>query len=113
MHKQKNFIVIDENFTCEHCGTKNPPAPKTCRNHCKECLWSKHVDETVPGDRKSTCRALMEPVKIEGGTNRKGYTILYNCTRCEKIIRNKTAPDDNMEALIAIAQKNAHTIPKI
>lgn len=112
-HKRKNFIVIQEKFLCGHCGKKNAPAKGTCRNHCTACLWSKHVDATVPGDRESLCQGMMEPKTVEGGTNRKGYSIIHHCTKCPKQIRNKAAPDDDTNTLILIAQNNAHNLPHL
>ncbi|HIQ57626.1 TPA: RNHCP domain-containing protein, partial [Candidatus Gracilibacteria bacterium] len=44
-----SFKVINEEFTCEWCGEINPPSKGTCRNHCRKCLCSKHVDEKFPG----------------------------------------------------------------
>lgn len=110
MQQRKNFITIKENFTCGQCKTENPPAKGTCRNHCRECLSSKHVDATIPGDRKSECKGLMRPKKIEGGTNRKGYLIIHQCEKCGKTIRNKMASDDSMETVILISTNNAKNL---
>ena len=58
------FIRKIENFTCNNCGTFVVGDGYT--NHCPNCLFSKHVD-TSPGDRKSSCKGLMEPIGIEIG----------------------------------------------
>ncbi|MFO0704774.1 MAG: RNHCP domain-containing protein [Candidatus Andersenbacteria bacterium] len=96
---QRNFIVRGRNtrFTCVHCGAVANPHPSSVRNHCPACLWSRHVDAEVPGDRAATCKAPMEPI----GTcvTRTGYDIEYRCTSCGKIGRNTSAPDDSIEAL--------------
>ena len=34
------------------------------RNHCPNCLWSRHVDSDVPGDRAADCAAAMEPIGV-------------------------------------------------
>ena len=65
------FTEIDEGFVCEHCGKKVEPLGYSCRNHCPECLYSKHVDIN-PGDREETCHGLLEPIDIEINS-KKGY----------------------------------------
>ncbi len=51
----RKFTKIDEEFICENCGKKVEPLGYTCRNHCNNCLYSKHVDIN-PGDREETCQ---------------------------------------------------------
>ena len=46
-----NFTEIDEAFVCENCGKEVKKLGYSCRNHCPECLYSKHVDKN-PGDRE-------------------------------------------------------------
>lgn len=53
---KKNFIHCQEDFVCEVCGTKVKGTSYT--NHCPNCLWSKHVDQNVPGDRAELCHGL-------------------------------------------------------
>ena len=63
---RKNFLVPKkEPYICENCGT--PVMGGRYNNHCPKCLWSKHVDDKVPGDRASTCQQLMQPVGILKG----------------------------------------------
>jgi len=95
------FIRKKENFVCEKCSTKILGTGYT--NHCPNCLWSKHVDEEIPGDRKSQCRGLMEPVSVEikGGE----YSLLHRCEKCGKTTKNKVSPEDNLEKILEIAQK--------
>jgi DNA-directed RNA polymerase subunit RPC12/RpoP len=41
--------MINESFTCEHCGKDIEKHPEgSARNHCPYCLSSKHMDETFP-----------------------------------------------------------------
>lgn len=90
------FIARQEPFICEHCGkTVEPLAHGSYRNHCPHCLWSKHVDRDGPGDRQSSCGGLMQPVGLDqrGG---KGWLVLHACTKCDKRIPNKAAPDDDL-----------------
>ena len=60
----KKFNMIDENFICENCGYNVDKLNYTARDHCPNCLYSKHVD-IMPGDRENTCMGLMKPIGIE------------------------------------------------
>lgn len=95
------FIKNIENFVCQVCGYKVSGDGYT--NHCSECLWSKHVD-IEPGDRKSDCGGLMEPVSIE----KKGreYIILHKCKKCGLEKRNKAQKNDNFHMIIQVSSKN-------
>lgn len=93
------FIPRQEPFTCEHCGASVEPLEHgTCRNHCPRCLWSKHVDETGPGDRASPCGGLMEPAALDHD-GKKGWMIVHRCVKCGKQMPNKAAPDDDLSAI--------------
>ena len=72
--EQKRFTKNDSGFTCAHCGREVEPLGYTSRNHCPFCLWSLHVD-ILPGDRANTCRAPMEPIRVEPD-RRRGYIII-------------------------------------
>jgi DNA-directed RNA polymerase subunit RPC12/RpoP len=98
------MIKINEAFVCKNCKKANDKAQKTCRNHCKFCLYSLHVDKTIPGDRKSGCLSLMEPKYIDYHTN-KGFQIIHKCLKCGKEIPNKTADDDNRDLIGEIMQE--------
>ena len=93
------FLARQEPFICEHCGTSVTPLPKSYRNHCPRCLWSKHVDAAGPGDRASACTALMQPLSFDYD-GKKGWMILHVCTKCGKRILNKAAPDDDITILM-------------
>lgn len=107
--ERKNFIHKNETFSCEKCKKFNSQASKTCRNHCRYCLFSKHVDQNVPGDRESRCQGLMAPIAIYSHS-KKGYQILHQCLMCDKKILNKTADDDNIEMIMKIMQSQ-NTLP--
>ena len=98
------FTKIDEEFLCENCGKKVTKLEYTCRNHCPECLYSKHVDIN-PGDRQEECHGLLEPIGLEMN-NKKGYVIIFKCKKCGAIRKNKAAEDDNMELLIKLSAKH-------
>lgn len=90
-----SFIMINESFVCENCKKEIKKHPKwSARNHCPYCLYSKHLDESFPWDRKSNCRWLMKPIWIEYKKN-KWNMIKHKCIKCSKEILNKIAPDDD------------------
>ena len=98
MHK--HFIKITEDFVCGVCGEKTEGSGYT--NHCPSCLWSLHVDESVPGDRKSGCRGMMEPVSV---TTKAGeYILIHKCKKCGKKTRNKASEADDFEAILSLSK---------
>ena len=96
----KSFIHKNEGFICINCGAENPPAPKTCRNHCRECLVSLHVDKN-PGDRAEECKGIMKPIQIEMSRGSMS-DIVFQCEKCGVVRRNKIAIDDKREALLSV-----------
>lgn len=88
-----------EDFVCEKCGRQVHGNGYT--DHCPSCLWSKHVDVN-PGDRLATCQGSMKPIGVEPKGN--GYRIKYRCTKCGYIHFNKSAEDDNIEAILEVAR---------
>ena len=91
--KRRFRQVRNEGFICEHCGIKVTPLERgSCRNHCPNCLWSKHLDD-VPGDRASHCGGMMEPVDVRQDA-RRGWMIVHRGRRCGAVRRNKSALAD-------------------
>jgi len=99
--QEKHFQKRAEDFACENCGEKN--AGNGYTNHCRECLWSRHVDIN-PGDRKEKCGGMMKPVEIE--VKNGEYAVLHTCASCGHTRKNKIAQNDNMDEVIRIASKN-------
>lgn len=97
---------INNGFICKNCGYRNPKAEKTCRNHCKKCLYSLHVDDVLPGDRLSQCKGLMKPIVINHNS-KKGYIIIHQCVICGKTIQNKTALDDSIDTICLIMKEKS------
>jgi len=97
----KHFIKVREDFFCDHCH--QPVWGDGYTNHCPFCLYSKHVDEIIPGDRNSICHGLMKPIglQIKHGKN----IIFHQCQKCRKITRNKTSKNDQHEKLIELSTK--------
>ncbi len=93
-------------FRCRRCALDVPShAVGTAhRNHCPNCLWSRHLDEDRPGDRAADCGSLMEPIAITvRGTGE--WVIVHRCTGCDVLHLNRTAGDDNALALLRLAVK--------
>ena len=96
----KNFKMIDEEFKCEYCGYNVSKLNYTARDHCPNCLYSKHVD-VMPGDRNNNCMGLMRPVSIEKYKNT--YKIIYKCSKCHQIHKNIMANDDNYDMIVKLS----------
>lgn len=89
-------------FVCENCQKENKAAEVSERNHCSFCLYSKHLDLNKPGDRLSSCRAMMIPTMIDS-SGKKGMMLIHQCTKCKKRISNKLADDDNWDLVIKLS----------
>lgn len=96
----KKFTMIDESFTCDNCHHHVSPLNYTARDHCPNCLFSKHLD-IMPGDRANTCKGLLEPISIEKYKNT--YKIIYKCQSCHQIHKNIMADDDNYDLIIKLS----------
>ena len=68
--------MMDEEFICLNCGYEVSKLNYTARDHCPNCLYSRHVD-IMPGDRMNECCGLMKPIGIEKYKNT--YKIIYKC----------------------------------
>lgn len=93
----------DQAFKCGHCK-QFIGAPLTGgrhRNHCPNCLYSRHVDLKHPGDRRSDCHALMAPVGILSRRNSE-QVIIHRCLGCGKEDPNRIAADDNPILLLTL-----------
>ena len=90
-------------FICDNCGREVlPQRDGSYRNHCRFCLFSKHVDR-VPGDRMNECGGLMRPVGLRYKSG-KGFQIVHKCLLCgeekvNKVTENSVQPDDIEEII--------------
>ncbi len=86
----------DQAFKCGHCRQfiGAPISGGRQRNHCPNCLYSRHVDGTMPGDRKATCGSLMRPVGLMSRRNGE-LVLIHECLGCGKQDPNRIAADDN------------------
>ena len=99
----KKFIMKDESFICENCNKKVDKLGYTARDHCPNCLYSKHVDIN-PGDRQNTCKGLLKPIGIE--KFKDTFKILYKCEKCNTEHKNIMATDDDMNIIIELSKKD-------
>ncbi len=63
-----------------------------------------------PGDRRSNCRGVMEPIGIWVQPN-KEWSILHRCQRCGWIRANRIAGDDDEELLLQLAAQPLAYLP--
>ena len=93
-----------QTFRCCNCRLDVPmAAPGTQhRNHCPTCLWSRHVDDDVPGDRAADCGATMEPIGIAVRPDGE-WSLVHRCAACATVHVNRVAGDDNPLMLMRLA----------
>ena len=106
--------MSEKSFVCQNCGQKvsTKAIGTKNRNHCPVCLWSLHLDQEIPGDRKSTCKGLMKPIdltfkkekinKYHKEDESGEIMLVHQCQKCQKITKNRPAGDDNTAALLLI-----------
>ncbi len=93
-------------FRCRRCGIDVPvQAVGTAhRNHCPNCLWSRHLDDDTPGDRAAECGSLMEPIAISVRGDGE-WVLVHRCAGCDAVHLNRSAGDDNTLVLLRLAVK--------
>jgi hypothetical protein len=93
-----------DSFRCRHCRLDVPmAAPGTRhRNHCPSCLWSRHLDGAVPGDRAAACAGAMEPIAVAVRADGE-WALVHRCAGCSAVRLNRIAGDDNPLALMRLA----------
>ena len=99
----KTFTKNDESFVCLSCGKQVLPLKYTSRDHCPFCLCSLHIDIN-PGDRANSCLGILRPVDLEYSQN-KGYVIVYKCSMCGQLHKNKAAQDDDKIQIMKVSNK--------
>ncbi|PKL19587.1 MAG: RNHCP domain-containing protein [Spirochaetae bacterium HGW-Spirochaetae-5] len=107
----RKYINEHNAFICEKCGRSVVTAISGTlnRNHCPECLWSRHVDLRT-GDRMSVCRGMMEPIGIWVRLDGE-WALIHRCVKCGFIRSNRIAGDDNQTRLMHIAVKPVKMFP--
>jgi len=108
-------------FTCRHCNLYVPCDPTLAgvqnRNHCPYCLWSRHLDWRIAGDRLAGCRAIMQPIGLTIKRSRNKYAgerdgelmLIHRCTICAKVAINRIAADDCAAAIVQIFDSSIQT----
>lgn len=109
---------MKKSFICSYCKNKveiNMRMGVSHRNHCPFCLWSKHVDRNIAGDRDEPCQGMMEPVGLtfkkvkpdKFGKEKIGELMLvHRCRKCVKISINRIASDDDPKEVLKIFEKS-------
>ncbi|GLO63911.1 hypothetical protein MACH09_44190 [Vibrio sp. MACH09] len=62
------------------------------------------------GDRRSSCRGIMEPISIYVQKS-KEWSLIHKCSKCSTIRTNRIAADDNELLLVSIAAELMMTLP--
>lgn len=104
MQIRKTFIAKNEAFKCGNCGKAVEPIifGGSYRNHCSYCLYSKHVDSDIPGDRANPCQGLMKPIGVF--TRKSGeYVLVHKCEVCGFERYNRIAGDDDFDLVTKLS----------
>ena len=113
--KLQNF---NADFTCNNCGRHVSACTIVSgvvhRNHCPNCLHSRHVDLFEAGDRLCACKSLMAPVGLTLKRSRDKYAcshggelmLVHCCTHCGEIVINRIAADDNPAKILALLKED-------
>ena len=88
---------------CGHCKRFIGALPSggRQRNHCPYCLYSRHVDDKRPGDRASTCNALMAPIGAFQRPNGE-HCIVHHCLGCGFERFNRIGADDDFDLVLSL-----------
>lgn len=73
------------------------------RNHCPYCLYSRHVDGDVPGDRASDCGGSMAPIGAFTRANGE-HVLVHRCLTCGYERHNRIAADDDFDLVLSLPQ---------
>jgi hypothetical protein len=108
---------INADFICKNCGcfvtSHSQISGVVNRNHCPNCLHSRHVDLYDPGDRLCACKALMKPVGLTLKRSKDKYApekqgelmLVHRCTYCGELSINRIAADDDPDLLFEILRE--------
>lgn len=104
---------VNKDFHCIRCG--NPISVQQVvsgvnnRNHCPYCLWSRHMDLYIAGDRLSACKAPMRPVGLSMKPAHNKYAatggelmLVHACVDCGRISINRIASDDDADHIFEV-----------
>jgi hypothetical protein len=109
-------------FKCAHChvivSSAHFLSGVNNRNHCPYCLWSRHLDLYVAGDRLSACKEQMKPIGLTMKSDRNKYRrdqrgelmLVHECIECKALSINRIAADDDPSTIIAIFQESQENL---
>lgn len=118
LEENENHKRDESLFRCMNCSllvsAEHELSGVNNRNHCPNCLCSKHVDLVKAGDRKATCGARMQPIgltmkhtsKKYGNAEQGELMIIHRCSSCGKISINRIAADDSTGSLLAVFKRS-------
>ncbi len=118
----KRVMFDTNNFRCLHCGAfvsaERELSGVNNRNHCPNCLWSRHVDLFKPGDRRCKCQSRMEPVGLsikrsikKFGNEKQGeLMIIHRCCGCGNFSINRIAADDDTMMIYDLFLKSGQNL---
>ena len=118
-------LDLQTDFVCMHCHNSVSAgfvvAGVNNRNHCPYCLWSRHLDWRVAGDRLSACKAGMRPIGLTVKKTHKKYgrlghgelMLVHRCTDCGKIAINRIAADDDSRTAVEIFEDSLLLDPHV
>lgn len=110
----KYHAVSFGDFLCGHCHNHVSVAHMLSgvnnRNHCPYCLWSRHLDLYVAGDRLSACKGQMRPIGLTMKKSRNKYQIksrgelmlIHKCVECGCLSINRIAADDGPDSVMDV-----------
>jgi len=123
MKSGNDRVMFDQySFKCLQCNTfvkaDKYYSGVNNRNHCPICLWSRHMDLNVPGDRKSDCQSRMQPIGLTMKQTHKRYgqnnfgelMLVHKCTGCGKYSINRVAADDEALVVFQIYRESSGNI---
>jgi len=97
----RNFLRKKEDFKCENCGFEVKGDGYT--DHCPQCLFGKHVDEEIPGDRASECGGLMKAIEVS--YQAEEFKIHYKCSKCRHEFWVRESEEDDRNLLMSLMIK--------
>jgi hypothetical protein len=107
--RERRFAGKRDEFRCRHCRTFVGPLPSggRFRNHCPNCLYSRHVDGRTPGDRASDCGASMAPAGTFLLRNGE-HVLVHRCDGCGVERHNRIAADDDFVLVLRLPRVDRH-----
>ena len=107
----KGAVSSFGDFRCAHCrqlvSAEHVVSGVNNRNHCPYCLWSRHPDLFVAGDRLSACKGQMKVVGLTMKKSRNKYRLeaggelmlIHECVECGAFPINRISADDDPESI--------------